>query len=314
MRRPQQPNPTEVFSSTRVRSAVELIGNTPLVRLRSITRDLPPKVEVYAKLEYFNPGGSVKDRAAWQMVRDAIADGRLTDDKTLIDSTSGNTGVAYAMIGAALGLSVSLVMPENVSQARKDIARAYGTHIIFSDPMESSDGAIRLVRQLVAEDKASGANRYFYPNQYANPGNPKAHYLTTAPEIWEQTGGRVTHFVTGLGTSGTIMGTGRRLKAYNPDIQVIGAQPTDSFHGLEGWKHMESSIQPQIFHPGELDDMLYIDTDDGWDMTERLAREEGIFVGHSGGGSLVAALEVASQLEEGVVVTLFPDHADRYTN
>ncbi|MEL6181745.1 MAG: cysteine synthase family protein, partial [Myxococcota bacterium] len=306
---PAQPKPV---TPSRVQSAVELIGNTPLVRIRSITRELPPNVEVYAKLEYFNPGGSVKDRAAWQMVQDALADGRLTEDKTLIDSTSGNTGVAYAMIGAALGLQVSLVMPENVSQARKDIARAYGTHIIFSDPMESSDGAIRLVRQLVADDQASGQHRYFYPNQYANPANPKAHYLTTGVEIWQQTQGRITHFVTGLGTSGTIMGTGRRLKAYNPNIQVIGAQPSDAFHGLEGWKHMDSSIKPAIYQPDELDGMLFIDTDDGWDMTERLAREEGIFVGHSGGGSLVAALDIAQQLEEGVIVTLFPDHADRY--
>ena len=301
-------------TSRRVRSVVDLIGNTPLVRLRAIGRELPEGVEVYVKLEYFNPGGSVKDRAAWQMIRDAIHDGRLTRDKILIDSTSGNTGVAYSMICAALGYRVHLVMPSNVSQARKDIAEAYGTHIIYSDPLEQSDGAIRLVRQIVEEDEASGTHQYFYPNQYANPSNPKAHYLTTGPEIWEATEGRVTHFVAGLGTTGTIMGTGRRLKVYNPAIQIIGVEPDDAFHGLEGLKHMPSSIVPAIYKPDELDALMGITTDEGWDMTERLAHEEGIFVGHSGGAALAAAMKLAQEARRGVFVALLPDHADRYNH
>jgi cysteine synthase B len=299
-------------TNRRVRSVIDLIGNTPMVRLRSIGRDLPKKVELYVKLEYFNPGGSVKDRSAWQMFRDAIHDGRLTREKILIDSTSGNTGVAFSMIGAALGYRVHLVMPKNVSQARKDICETYGSHIIYSDPMEQSDGAIRLVKEIVEQDVASGEGRYFYPDQYANPSNPKGHYLSTGPEIWEATSGRVTHFVAGLGTSGTIMGTGRRLRVYNPDIKIIGVEPDDSFHGLEGLKHMESSIVPKIFNRDELDEVKGISTDAGWNMTERLASEEGIFVGHSAGAALAAAVEVAETLEEGVVVAIMPDHADRY--
>ena len=299
-------------SRRRVSSVTNLIGNTPLVRIKSIASELPERVEVWAKLEHFNPGGSVKDRAAWGMVEAALKSGELGPDKILIDSTSGNTGVAYSMLGAALGFRVHLVMPENVSSMRKRIARAYGTHIIFSDPLESSDGAIRLVRQLMEEDRASGTNQYFYPNQYANPHNPGAHFKTTAPEIWRGTAGRVTHFVAGIGTSGTIMGTGSGLKHLNPNIEVIGLEPDDSFHGLEGLKHLASSIVPEIYDKSRLDRTLYIDTEAGWDMTERLAHEEGIFVGHSGGAALVGAMQIAQTLDEGVVVTLFPDHADRY--
>lgn len=301
-------------SSRRVRSIVDLIGNTPLVRVRAIERGLPDGVELFAKLEYFNPGGSVKDRAAWQMIRDAIADGRLTRDKILIDSTSGNTGVAYAMIGAALGYRIHLVMPSNVSQARKDIAEAFGTHIIYSDPLEQSDGAIRLVRQIVEEDQKSSNPRYFYPDQYSNTSNPRAHYLTTGPELWEATAGRITHFVAGLGTTGTIMGTGRRLRIYNPDIKIIGVEPDDAFHGLEGLKHMASSIVPPIYRPEELDALVRVTTEAGWSMTERLAREEGLFVGQSSGAALAAALDLARTLERGVVVALLPDHADRYNH
>ncbi len=301
-------------SSRRVRSIVDLIGNTPLVRVRAIERGLPDGVELFAKLEYFNPGGSVKDRAAWQMIRDAIADGRLTRDKILIDSTSGNTGVAYAMIGAALGYRIHLVMPSNVSQARKDIAEAFGTHIIYSDPLEQSDGAIRLVRQIVEEDQKSSNPRYFYPDQYSNTSNPRAHYLTTGPELWEATAGRITHFVAGLGTTGTIIGTGRRLRIYNPDIKIIGVEPDDAFHGLEGLKHMASSIVPPIYRPEELDALVRVTTEAGWSMTERLAREEGLFVGQSSGAALAAALDLARTLERGVVVALLPDHADRYNH
>lgn len=298
--------------SIRVRSVADLVGNTPLVRIRNITRHLPPEVKIYAKLEYFNPGGSVKDRAALQMLRDAHAQGKLADGKELIDSTSGNTGVAYSMLGAALGEKVNLVMPSNVSQARKDISEAFGTNIIYSDPLESSDGAIRMAKSLVKQDQETGENKYFYPDQYANPGNPRGHFRTTAPEIWKATRGEVTHFIAGLGTSGTIMGTGRRLKLYNPDIQIIGVEPDDSFHGLEGLKHMPSSIVPPIYNAEELDDLLRIDTDAGWDMTEQLAREEGMLVGYSAGAALSAALQVAEKLTRGTIVTLFPDHADRY--
>lgn len=285
-----------------------LVGDTPLVRLRAVAADLPDAVEVWAKLEFHNPGGSVKDRAARQIIMQAEADGSL-EGRTLLDATSGNTGVAYSMIGAARGHEVHLVMPGNVSQARKDICEAYGTHIIYSDPMEQSDGAIRLARKLASEDDEG---KYYYADQYSNPANPGAHFETTGPEIWEQTQHRVTHFVAGLGTSGTIMGTGRRLKAYDEAIQVIGVEPDDSFHGLEGLKHMESSIVPPIFDPSLLDRRMGVATEDGWDMAERLAREEGLPVGHSAGAAAVAALRVARELERGVVVTLFPDHADRY--
>ena len=293
----------------RYEGLLELIGNTPLVRLQRVTADLSPQVEVWVKLENMNPGGSVKDRPARQIYLDAFDDGSLGDGQVLIDATSGNTGVAYAMIGAAMGVEVELVMPANVSRQRKQIVTAYGANIIYSDAMDGSDGAIRLVRKLVDEGEEG---RYFYADQYGNASNPKAHELTTAPEIWEQTGGRITHFVTSTGTSGTVMGTGRGLKAKNPDIKVVGGQPSDSFHGLEGLKHMPSSIEPQIYEEGELDDIRWIDTDAAWDMSDRLAREEGICCGYSSGANVLAALEVAQTLSEGVVVTIICDHADRY--
>lgn len=256
-----------------------------------------------------NPGGSVKDRPALQIIKDAEAAGRLGPGKSLIDATSGNTGVAYAMLGAARGHEITLVMPSNVSQARKDITRAFGANIIFSDPMEQSDGAIRLVRELVANDTEG---RYFYADQYSNDANPRAHFLTTGREIFEATEGRVTHFVTGVGTSGTIMGTGRRLKSYRQNIQVVAIEPDDAFHALEGLKHMASSIVPNIFKPQELDDTIFMPTEEGWDMADRLCREEGLLVGHSSGGNVAGALRVARTLEEGVVVTILCDHADRY--
>jgi cysteine synthase B len=289
----------------------ELVGNTPLARIRNVGREFAG-VEIYAKLEFFNLGGSVKDRAALQMLLDARADGRWAPGRVLIDSTSGNTGVAYAWLGAAMGIKVALVMPANVSAARKQITRAYGAELIFSDPMEGADGAIRTVRKRVAEEP----DRYFYPDQYSNASNPKAHYLGTGREIWEQTAGRITHFVCGIGTSGTVMGTGRRLKAYRSSIQVAAVEPLEPMHGLEGLKHMPTSIVPAIYQQAELDEKLSVATDEGWDMSERLLKEEGLLVGHSAGAAMVGALVIARRLaergEKGVVVTLFPDRADRY--
>ncbi len=288
---------------------LELIGDTPLVRLSAVTRELPEDVQVWVKLENMNPGGSVKDRPARQIFGDALEEGKLGDGQVLIDATSGNTGIAYAMIGAALGVDVELVMPTNVSPQRKQIVQAYGAEIVYSDPMEGSDGAIRLVREIVEEDQEG---KYFYADQYRNPSNVRAHEMSTAPEIWEQTAGRITHFVASTGTSGTVMGTGRGLKSFNPDIQVIGGQPSDSFHGLEGLKHMPTSIQPGIYEEEELDDIRWIDTDDAWDMADELARREGIAGGYSSGANVVAALEVAQTLESGLVVTVICDHSDRY--
>jgi cysteine synthase B len=287
-------------------SLTQAVGNTPLVRLRSLE---PPGVEIHAKLEWFNPGGSVKDRAALRILEEALP---ALAGRTLIDSTSGNTGIAYAWIGAALKIPVALVMPSNVSEARKRITRHFGAQIIYSDPLELSDGAIRLARRLVAEEPS----KWFYADQYSNDANPRAHEVGTAQEIWEQTGGRVTHAVLGIGTGGTIMGTGRGLKARNKDVQIIAVEPAESLHGLEGLKHMPSSILPRIYKEEELDRKLSIATDDGWDMAERLVRDEGLLAGHSAGAAAAGALQIARELSEsgkrGVVVTLFPDRADRY--
>jgi cysteine synthase B len=288
---------------------VDLVGNTPMVRLRSVTRDLPDAVEIWAKLEYFNPGGSVKDRAARQILLDALRRGDLGGGRRLIDSTSGNTGVAYAMLGASLAVPVTLVMPSNVSQARKDIINAYGAEIIYSDPLEGSDGAIRLAKQLVADDSAG---RYYYPDQYSNPSNPLAHELTTAPEILRDTGGRVTHFVAGLGTTGTVMGTGRGLRAAKPEVKIVAVQPDAAFHGLEGLKHLASSLVPPIYTEAGHDRTVFVGTDEGWDMAERVAAEEGMAVGWSSGAALAGAIRVAGELNSGVIVTIFCDHADRY--
>ena len=236
--------------SRRIDSIVEAVGNTPLVRLRNIERDTPG-VKIYLKLEYTNPGGSVKDRPALQMMKDAIADGRLTKDKTLVDATSGNTGVAYSLFGACMGYKIALVMPSNVSQARKHITKAYGTELIYSVPMEGSDGAIRHVRKLVEEQP----DKYFYSDQYSNPSNPRAHYLGTGREILEQVGDEITHFVAGLGTSGTMMGTTRRLREHNRKITCVAAEPAEALHGLEGLKHMASSIIPPIYDPNLPDEI-----------------------------------------------------------
>lgn len=291
----------------RLDSIIEAVGNTPLVRLRCLEREVPGK-KIYLKLEYMNPGGSVKDRPALRMMLDAIADGRLTKDKILIDATSGNTGVAYSLFGAALGYKVQLVMPKNVTQSRKDITQAYGTEIIYSDPMYGSDGAIRLVREIVEREP----DRYFYPDQYSNPSNPLAHYLGTGREILEQVGDEITHFVTGLGTSGTAMGTIRRLKEHSRPIHCAAAEPAEALHGLEGLKHMASSIVPNIYDPHLPDEIVPVTTDDGWEMSDRLAEDEGLHVGHSTGANVWAALQMAKRDDARCVVTIAADRGDRY--
>jgi cysteine synthase B len=297
--------------SRRLASVLDLVGGTPLLRLERVGR-LAPSVEVYAKLEFANPGGSVKDRPALRMMLDAIDDRRLTGDKILIDSTSGNTGVAYSLFGAALGYQVELVMPSNVSKARKDIISAFGARITYSDPMEGSDGAIRLARDLVAKN----LDKYFYPDQYSNPSNPKAHYLGTGREILDALGDRITHFVAGLGTTGTMMGTTRRLREHSRPIRCVAVEPDDALHGLEGLKHMESSLVPEIYDPKVPDEVVRVTTEEGWDMADRLAREEGLHVGHSSGAHVFAALRIAEKLHReqggGCVVAIVCDRGDRY--
>lgn len=282
-----------------------------MLRLHKVGREAP-SVEIYVKLEFANPGGSVKDRAARRMILSALEDGRFSSDKILIDSTSGNTGVAYSLFGAALGLRVALVMPSNVSKARKEITNAFGTELIYSDPMEGSDGSIRLVREMVAADPG----RYFYPDQYSNPDNPLAHYHGTALEIIDAVGEQITHFVAGLGTSGTIVGTSRRLHEYNPNIRCIAVEPTEALHGLEGLKHLASSLVPQIHDASAYDQTFRVSTDDGWDMADRLASEEALHVGHSSGAAVFAALQIAKQLHQngqgGCVVSIACDRGDRY--
>ena len=294
--------------SQRVPSVLHLVGNTPLLRISKIATGLSPRVQVFTKLEGFNPGGSVKDRPALQMVAEGLHTGSLAPGKTILESTSGNTGIALAMIGAVLGYPVELVMPANVSVERKKIIAAYGARMIFSNPLEGSDGAIRLCRQLLHETP----DRYFKPDQYFNEANPLAHYETTGPEIWYQTEGQVTHFVAGIGTGGTIMGAGHYLKERSQQVQVIAVEPDDAFHGLEGLKHMASSIVPGIYHEEKLDRKIPVSTESAYDTVYRLGREEGILVGQSSGAALWAALKVARELEEGVVVTLFPDFGDKY--
>jgi cysteine synthase B len=289
-------------------SVLRLIGNTPLVEIQRVRDGVPAGVRLFGKLEGFNPGGSVKDRPALRMVQEGIRTGRLTPGRSILDSTSGNTGIALAMIGAALGYPVTLVMPANVSRERKQMAAAFGAELIFSDALEGSDGAILLCRKVLAADP----DRYFKPDQYNNPANPLAHYESTGPEIWRQTGGSVTHFVAGIGTSGTIMGTGRYLTERNPAVQIVAAEPEDAFHGLEGLKHMASSIVPGIYDEAGLDLKLGIGTDEAYDMVYRLGREEGILIGQSCGAAYVAALRVARTLREGTIVVLFADFGDRY--
>ncbi len=289
-------------------SVLEMVGATPMVRLQRVIDGVGPLVEVWAKLEYFNPGGSVKDRAGLRMLLDGIERGLLTKDKRVIDATSGNTGIALAMAGAALGYKVTLVMPENATPQRKAIATRLGAEIVATDPMEGTDGAIRRCDEIVAAEP----EKWYRPDQYRNEANPEAHFRTTGPEVWEQTQGRVTHFVAGIGTSGTIMGTGRFLKKQRPGIQVIAAEPAEALHGLEGLKHMATAIVPAIWKREEVDEIVSVTTEQGWEMAERLAREEGIPASHSGGAAVWAALSVARRIEEGVVVTILPDSFERY--
>ncbi len=290
-------------------SIMDRIGNTPLVRLERISADLP-RAEVYGKAEWTNPGGSVKDRAASGIVQEAFRSGKMSGGKRLLDSTSGNTGIAYAMLGAACNFGVTLCVPANVSVERKRILQAYGAEIIYTDPGEGSDGAILKAQEMVAQHPS----RYFYADQYSNDANWLAHYHGTANEIWEQTYGRVTHFVTVLGTSGTFMGTTRRLKELNPAIQCISLQPDSPFHGIEGAKYMPTSIVPKIYDPALADRNLEISTEACYAMARRLAREEGLLVGTSSAASLVGALRGAreSELEHSVVVCIFCDGADKY--
>ena len=287
------------------------IGNTPLIRLRSVTRDLPANIEIYAKAEFMNPGGSVKDRAALAMILAGERSGELTPDKTILDATSGNTGIAYAMIGAARGYQVTLTLPKNASAARKKILKLYGARIIETDPMNGTDGAQIVAKELVEKFP----DKYFYPDQYNNEANWKAHYATTAPEIWRQTSARVTHFVAGLGTTGTFIGTSKRLKELNPFLQAISMQPASPLHGLEGMKHLETARVPGIYDARVADQNVTVETEDAQAMTRRLAREEGLFVGVSAGANVFAALRLARELkEDAVIVTILCDGGGKYLN
>lgn len=284
------------------------VGNTPLLPLRKLGRLLSPRVRVLAKAEWFNPGGSVKDRPALNIIRTALANGDLGNGKRLLDSTSGNMGISYATFGATLGIPVTLAVPSSASSERIAILRTLGAELILTDPTEGSDGAILMARQLAAEHP----KLYWYANQYNNEANWQAHYKSTGPEILRQTDGQVTHFVAGLGTSGTLIGTGRYLREQLPHVKIVGFQPDDSFHGLEGLKHMPTAIKPGIYDPSFADETREVRTEDAHEMVLRLAREEGLFVGVSSGAAAVAALRLAEELEEGVVVTLFPDAGYKY--
>ena len=291
-------------------SLLDHIGGTPLLRLTRVTRHLPRAVEVYAKAEWFNPGGSVKDRPVLRMIVEAERAGQLVPGKTILDSTSGNAGIAYAMIGAVKGYPVELVVPGSASEERQRIIAAYGARIILSDPLEGSDGAIRMAQQKLAE----APERYFKPDQYNNPANWRAHYDTTGAEVLEQTGGRLTHFVAGLGTTGTLVGAGRRLHDADRGIRVVAVEPDAALHGLEGLKHIASSIVPGIYDPGVHDQKIGVSTEAGYAMARRLAREEGLFVGTSTGAAVHAAVELGSRLRSGVIVVIAPDGGDRYVS
>jgi len=291
---------------------LDRIGNTPLLRIERVARDLPG-IEILGKAEWLNPGGSVKDRAAANIVAEARRSGKLKPGKGLLDSTSGNTGIAYAMLGAAEGFPVTLCMPENVSRERKQILQGYGANIIYTDPADGSDGAIRMVRELASKDP----DKYFYADQYSNDANWKAHYQGTANEIWQQTQGRITHFVAMLGTSGTFMGTTRRLKELNPRIQCISLQPDSSFHGIEGAKHMPTAIVPKIYDPALADQNVEISTEDAYAMARRMSRGAGLLVGVSAAAAVVGCLKIAQQLQvkkgdEAVIVTVLCDSGEKY--
>jgi cysteine synthase B len=286
---------------------LDLIGRTPLLRLDRFTR-ATTGVEIYAKAEFMNPGGSVKDRAAAAILADGEKTGRLRAGVTILDSTSGNTGIAYAMIAAARGYALKLCVPENVTTERKRTLRAYGAELVLTSPMEGSDGAIREARRLYQMDP----ERYFYADQYNNDANWRAHYDTTAMEILSQTDGRLTHFVAGLGTSGTFMGVGRRLREYRRDIRLISVQPDSPLHGVEGLKHMETAIRPGIYDPLLADEDVRVSTERSHELTRRLAKDEGLLVGVSSGAALAASLDLAARIHEGIIVTLFPDTGTRY--
>jgi len=288
------------------RSIPDLIGNTPLLRINRIASHIPG-VAVLAKAEWFNPGGSVKDRAALRMLRRGEESGALRPGKTILEATSGNTGIALAMLGAAFGYAVKLCVPSSASPERKLLLRAYGAEIVETSGLEGTDGAIGEARRIAASDP----DAYFYPDQYGNDANWQAHYRGTANEIWAQTEGRVTHFVCGLGTSGTFVGTTRRLKELSPAVRCISVEPDGPFHGIEGWKHMASSLVPRIYDPTLADERLSVSTEEAYETALRLAREDGLLVSVSGAAALTAALRVAEELRDGVVVTVFPDSGTR---
>ena len=285
-------------------SILEQVGNTPMLRIRDLTES---GVVLYAKLEMFNPGGSVKDRPALQMILDGEDSGDLIKGKVILDSTSGNTGIAYAWIGAVKGYQVELVMPASASQERLAIVKSFGARVVLTDASESSDGAILEAKRIFEDQPGS----YFKPDQYNNPSNPKAHYLHTAPEIWDQTGGRITHMISSIGTSGTLMGTGKRLKELNPDVRLIEVEPP-AFHGIEGLKNMAASIVPGIYQEGFADEKVTVETEDAYEMTRWMANKLGLLCGQSSGAALWGALEVAPRLKHGVIVVIFPDGGDKY--
>ncbi|OIP99367.1 MAG: cysteine synthase [Zetaproteobacteria bacterium CG2_30_46_52] len=310
-------NPSQTTTRSRdlpynAQNILDLVGNTPLVKMRNITHHLPENIAILAKLERYNPGGSVKDRPALWMIRDGIKTGALTKDKIIFDSTSGNTGIALAMIGAAMGYKVRLVMPANVSNERKRICQAFGADLIFSDPLEGSDGAILKAREVFAENP----ELYFKPDQYNNPVNPLAHEQSTGPEIWRDTQGSVTHFVASMGTSGTLVGTGRFLRQQNPPVHIVAAEPDSPFHGIEGLKHIESSIVPGIYDETVYDEKMGITTELAYHMTQRLASEEGILCGQSCGCALAAAVKLGERLakdgQRATIVCIFPDGGEKY--
>jgi S-sulfo-L-cysteine synthase (O-acetyl-L-serine-dependent) len=287
---------------------IDLIGNTPLIRLARVEPRLPAGVELYAKAEWYNPGGSVKDRPALFMIREGERSGRLRRGMRIADATSGNTGIAYATLGAALGYEVTLALPANASPERQRILRTLGAELILTDRLEGTDGAIRAIRALVEADP----ERYFYPDQYSNPANVQAHFETTGPEVWAQSGGRVTHFVAALGTSGTFMGVGRFLRGAAPATRLLAVQPDGPYHAIEGVKHMATALVPAIYDPGLADDVLDVTSEEAFAMARRLARSEGLMVGISAAANVAAALRVARELEQGVVVTVLCDGAAKY--
>ncbi len=285
------------------------IGNTPLIPLLRIGKVFGPSVKIFAKAEWFNPGGSVKDRAAYRMIRAAELSGTLTAEKVILDATSGNTGIAYALIAARRGYRCKLLMPANASVERKKLLTAYGAELVLTDPAEGSDGAYFAVQELIKKEP----DRYFYPDQYGNSQNPEAHYHTTGPELIKQTDGQITHFVSALGTSGTMMGTSRRLREFNPNIRIVAVQPDGPFHGLEGLKHMETAAHvPEIFNPRQPDETIGIGTEAAQQMCRRMTREEGLYIGISAGAAICAALQLASTLSEGVICAIACDGGSRY--